>query len=486
LEERVIGSRFSELFNSEIGELILMGDGGEKQKPRILFYSNVWHRGGVERVLSVLLTHLAPHYECVLVVGEDSIDKDGFKIPKSVRIIRINNKSLYDELISITLFLGIDVFVGNPNISEKFLGIYPLLSEVGVKTIAYNHGYYFLPYMCGDYLYPVANAYRTAFSEVNAVIWLTSMGSRLYNLENNNGVHISNPAIISSGHEIKESRKKRILTVGRFDDGIKQIEQALLVIKELVKYDSEYTLDIVGPYSMEMEVGGSGLTLEEFIAREKIPPENYVFHGKRVDVDTFYKNDDFLILTSKCEGFGMVFLEAFSHAMPCASYDFLGLDEIIKHGKNGWIVPQQNPAAMAKLIHETLENGKQYEDMSKDALSAVDGFSVDKFNARWDTLLRSLLGADTTNELVASSTQPSFTAAEYKKVICEYERILGMMANYSLEKEKASRQIPEVRISRARAIKIRFDESLKRDGVLTTMEKIARKAYTKMRHIPKP
>jgi glycosyltransferase involved in cell wall biosynthesis len=59
------------------------------------------------------------------------------------------------------------------------------------------------------------------------------------------------------------------------------------------------------------------------------------------------------------EGFAMVLLEAAAAQKPVVSTLSCGVAEFIKDGETGWVVPPEDPAALAKAIQEALENPEE-------------------------------------------------------------------------------------------------------------------------------
>ena len=53
------------------------------------------------------------------------------------------------------------------------------------------------------------------------------------------------------------------------------------------------------------------------------------------------------VLPSRNEALGCVYLEAMSCAKPSIGCAGQGIDEVIKHGKNGWLIP---PDGLAELV----------------------------------------------------------------------------------------------------------------------------------------
>lgn len=470
--------KYRKMFSSEIGTAINIVTDTKERRTKVAFYSNVWHRGGIERVLSYIFNNLGDKYELLLICNDDNIDENlGYDIPNNVSYVKTNNRNQIIEILNILALFDIDIFIGNPNFSSTFIDIYPALKDTKVKTIAYNHGYYFLPYMAGDYLYPTALKIKNSYMNADRVIWLSRIACKIYNIENNNGVYLPDPVELIEGRKPKTNAIKNILAVGRFDDEIKRIDNILLTFKELVKIDQNYKLDVVGYCPMELKLPWrDDINLRDFIENEKIPVKNIKFWGIRKDISKFYNKAGFLLMASKCEGFAMVLVEALSHGVPCVCSEYIGVEEIVEHGLNGWVVPQCGFIEAAKLIDETIKDKKRYVEMSKYSLESVKKYDINLFLGNWIELLDDI----TRNDLPPKTKSiGELSTSEYKRILMEYEGLLNDAARNSIAKLQQANPVNDENIKINRYIN-KLIISTKRDGLLLTAEKIVRKVYRKL------
>jgi hypothetical protein len=306
------------------------------------------------------------------------------------------------------------------------------------------------------------------------------MACNLYNVENDNGVYIPNPGVDISKKSARRESSKKILAVARFDDAVKQIDKTLLVFKEIYKLDHEYKLDIVGYCPMNLELSDRGnITLKDFIKRYDIPVGNIRFHGEQKNVSPYYDDASFLVMTSKCEGFGMVFLEALSNGLPCASLDYFGIEELVQNGYNGWVRSQDDYKGLADVVVNTIQNKNLFAEMSQNAIKSVEQFNVMNFYKKWETLLKLTLEDEVNINQDLLKPTSKLTIEDYKKITHEYERLLKSVVEDYLNKEfPEDIEVPKP-ISKMESLNIRFKESIVRDGMYLTGEKIARKIYSK-------
>ena len=74
------------------------------------------------------------------------------------------------------------------------------------------------------------------------------------------------------------------------------------------------------------------------------------FHGSVDDMPHRWPGLGLLCMTSRYEGLPMAALEALAHGIPVAAFAVGGLPELIEHGRNGWLVPAGDTAAMTATV----------------------------------------------------------------------------------------------------------------------------------------
>lgn len=476
--------RYKELLLSEIGRVDTSKfvKGGKK---KILFYSNVWRMGGVERVVSYLFEGLRWDYDIFLAINDDGLEvNEGFSIPKSVQVIKLNNHSLMHEIMNVSALFDVDIFVGNPNFDKDFLDIYPYLDGTHTKSIAYNHTHFMLPYMM-ERLLPVALKQPASFGTANAVVWISRVACEVYGLDNNNGVLIPNPVrIYQDTIKPRKNPGKRVLAVGRFgEDELKRIDRVIKVFGEIIKINPEYSLDIVGYCNLDIPlIHEDYIRLGDYIQKLGIPEDRIVIHGDQKNVKKFYDRADILLLTSDLEGFALVLVEAMARGVPCAAFDYVGLEEIVRDGENGVVAKQDDHERLAHKIINLLESNSDYAAASKNAIDTANSYREDLFIEKWKTLLKNLVD----NVPIDVSLLPyNEIAKKDQKLITEYRNLLDMTASRYLDisdKLATYQEPPRVYHTNRLSTAIdRLDNSLKTHGWIYTLKVIAKKSYRKLK-----
>ncbi|MBN1484714.1 MAG: glycosyltransferase family 4 protein [Chloroflexia bacterium] len=67
---------------------------------------------------------------------------------------------------------------------------------------------------------------------------------------------------------------------------------------------------------------------------------------------------DVYVLPSRYEGFGLPLLEAMACGTPLISSDIPVVNEIVRHGENGWLIPRDDSAALAGAILRIVGDGE--------------------------------------------------------------------------------------------------------------------------------
>ena len=103
--------------------------------------------------------------------------------------------------------------------------------------------------------------------------------------------------------------------------------------------------------------------------------ERVSFAGFSRKPSAWIASSDLLVLSSNCEGFGNVLIEAMSVGTPVVSTDCQsGPKEILENGKYGILVPVGDVSALSKAMYKSI-NDKHDRDALKNRAAE---FSVDK------------------------------------------------------------------------------------------------------------
>lgn len=100
------------------------------------------------------------------------------------------------------------------------------------------------------------------------------------------------------------------------------------------------------------------------------------------------------ILSSRYEGFPNVLGEAMAAGMPVIATDCpFGPVELVQDGRNGLLVPQDNPAALAEAMIRLIENPDLAARLGASAARVARTYSSPSIVARWERLIEACLAA---------------------------------------------------------------------------------------------
>lgn len=176
-----------------------------------------------------------------------------------------------------------------------------------------------------------------------------------------NGVDINLFAPPARG---EESSTPTILSVGRLVPDKGQ-EVMLRAIPELIKQYPNLRYESIGD-------GRDRSRLLE-LSRELKIDERVEFLGRksRRDIAAAMKRCTVFALPSRNEALGCVYLEAMATAKPVIACRGQGIDGIIRHGENGWLVGPDNPDEMVQALSTLLESASLRARLGQNARKTV-------------------------------------------------------------------------------------------------------------------
>lgn len=148
---------------------------------------------------------------------------------------------------------------------------------------------------------------------------------------------------------IPKQETGKILAVARLSE-VKQLDHLINAVCTLHETFPFVSLDIYG-YKDGWNQYRETKRLTELVQTRQAG-EYIHFAGYRRDLKEVYEAADFLVLTSRYEGFAMVILEALSHGCPVVSYDInYGPSELITQEKTGLLLPANDQQALGEALY---------------------------------------------------------------------------------------------------------------------------------------
>ena len=151
------------------------------------------------------------------------------------------------------------------------------------------------------------------------------------------------------------------------------------------------------PTAIRLAVAGQGSLLDTL--RERVVSlglESVVlFLGLREDVPACMAAADGTVLASAWEGLPNVVIESLAVGTPVVCTDVGGAREVVEHGRSGFVVPPQDPEALAAAMSALMV----CSDAQRQQLGAIgrrhveEHFALDSILTRWSGLFEELLSA---------------------------------------------------------------------------------------------
>ena len=139
-------------------------------------------------------------------------------------------------------------------------------------------------------------------------------------------------------------------------------------------------------------VGGGSLRgkLEDFAKKLGIE-KNIHFLGERKDIEEILPLMDIFVLSSKREGFPITILEAMACGIPVVATSVGGTPELVESGKEGFLVPPENPHILSDAIVNLLRKEELGKEMGRNGRERVKSFSIERMVERTESLYNELM-----------------------------------------------------------------------------------------------
>lgn len=190
------------------------------------------------------------------------------------------------------------------------------------------------------------------------------------------------PNFIANKEFIKDTkRKNQVISVGRLSPE-KGFDRLLFIWKEFLDNNENYILKIVG----------DGQEKERLIqlAKSLNISDSVVFTGYLSNDETVneIRKSKVYAMTSVHEAFGIVLLEAITQGTPIIAYDVrVGPRSIIKDGYNGFLVKENDIEGFVEKLYSLLKEGDIYNNISENAITSSELYSVEKIKRIWSDIL---------------------------------------------------------------------------------------------------
>lgn len=369
---------------------------------RILVFSYSLLAGGAERVISNLSNQWADDGHQVIIVTQQLVDSDFYKINRLVKRISLgtakDSSNIGTAILNnlMRLFMLRKVFkTENPDVVISMMAttnVVSILSSRGlnVPIIACERTY--PPHM------PIGKGWsllrRLTYPLAMRVIMLTSEGLDWLHREipeafgaviPNSVVYplpVSEPVI--NPENVVKKTSKVLLAVGRMSEE-KGFSSLVGVFASLAHKNSEWVMVILGngPLYASLEKQIQIIGLEDRV----------LMPGQVGNVGAWYERADLYVLSSRVEGFPNTLAEAMAHGCATLAFDCdTGPRDLIRHEIDGLLVPNADFSSLAESLERLMQNDILREEMSVRALDVRNRFSMKRILSLWDSLFADIIG----------------------------------------------------------------------------------------------
>lgn len=145
-----------------------------------------------------------------------------------------------------------------------------------------------------------------------------------------------------------------------------------------------------------LDIIGSGSELERFqtLCRDLGIADSVRFHGYLSNAKTLAEmaKARFFVMPSVNEGFGIVYLEAMASGCVTIGTEGEGIADLIVSGKNGFLVPPDNPEAIVSAIEWCLEHPEEADAVAEQGRKDALGLTWQKNAEQYIELFERMLG----------------------------------------------------------------------------------------------
>lgn len=209
------------------------------------------------------------------------------------------------------------------------------------------------------------------------------------------------PATVESRNEFKDAegntfaKKPIVLAAGRLDSwhykGFDVLLEAWAKVLARCKENIEaegWRLCIAGKDEAD------GLSHLQSLVRKLELGDSVSFLGFRKDMVRLYQEASVFALSSRCEGFGLVLVEAMSQGCACVATDYKGRQkEIFGDAECGLLCPPEDAEALAEALQSVMTDATLRHRLQKNAIERSRFFMPLHIVKLWEQLLSEVVAA---------------------------------------------------------------------------------------------
>lgn len=363
-------------------------------KKIVVYLARLSPSGGKERVVANLLNEWNKRYDLTLITKDSK--PSFYTIPQNIRRISLDSpfiSDMYNMKASRTSrafysFINMKVSISKlkkilSKIDYDYIYVtsplnayeaYKAMKEPGKKLVISEHA--------------SINAYNSIYSKMKTSVYPNAycisvpntMDTEEYKTWGCNSEYVPHPITFEADRTIL-NREKVVLNVGRLTSD-KQQDILIKIWK---------TIDIEKRAGWELWIVGSGEDENKLkLMAQRKDDHTIKFISATKNIEDIYKKASVFVLTSKCEGFGMVLLEAMAFGVPCISFDCpSGPRDVIDNSINGYLVPDKDATAFRCALEKILSlSENELRIMRDNAYKKVEEWNTEMIMKKWDQIFK--------------------------------------------------------------------------------------------------
>lgn len=224
--------------------------------------------------------------------------------------------------------------------------------------------------------------YHYKIKKYDKIVVLTDIDKKINWRNNSKVVVIPNP-VSKDWFKFSNLDNNNIIAVGRLVK-VKNFSSLINAFRLVVNKYPNWRLFIYGDGELKNQ-------LQEQIVATNLS-NNVFLKGNCPDIIAIMNQFSMFVMSSLHEGMPIAMLQAMACGLPVISYDCpYGPGCLIKDGENGYLVPLNKEAMLAKRICDLIENYEKRKEMGNHALDCAQSYKSEIIYLKWINLFKNLL-----------------------------------------------------------------------------------------------
>lgn len=172
---------------------------------------------------------------------------------------------------------------------------------------------------------------------------------------------------------------------------LKRVKNHLFLLKAFHELTAEFDnakLLIIGQ-GFKDDPENTEIEIKNFIETNNLG-DKVLMLGYRSDIKQLLSIMDIFCLVSKMEGLPLSLIEAMAYGLPVLGSDVPGIKDVIKHGVNGYLIPQNDTEALKNALLHLMIKDSLRERMGKQSKLLADSYSMGSCIKEYENLFSKL------------------------------------------------------------------------------------------------